>query len=82
MIKILLDTHVLLWAFSDSKKLDRYAREQIATGDNRIFVSLASLWELQIKETLGKIQLPKNFFRKIEMPNLKFCPLLLPISNT
>ena len=48
-MKILLDTHILLWALQDSEELPKSARYMIADPDNEIYYSLASLWEVQIK---------------------------------
>ena len=48
-MKILLDTHILLWALQDSKELPDKARYIIQEEDNSIFYSMASLWEVQIK---------------------------------
>lgn len=61
-MRYLLDTHVLLWAVTDSPELGHEARQKIASDDHVIFLSMASLWELQIKESIGKIILPKDFF--------------------
>jgi len=51
-VRILLDTHVALWAISDSPRLKREARGLIEEPDNRIYVSAASLWEIAIKYAL------------------------------
>ena len=60
-MKILLDTHILLWAVSDSYKLSVKHTELIENPNNIIFISIATLWELTIKQSLGKIDLPENF---------------------
>jgi len=60
-VKILLDTHILLWAISDSDKLSEEHRRIIENPDNVIFISIATLWELTIKQSLGKIDLPDSF---------------------
>lgn len=65
-MKFLLDTHTLLWALADDKRLSPEAKSTIASEENAIFVSIATLWELKIKESLGKIKLPKNFYREIQ----------------
>lgn len=77
MLKLLLDTHVLLWAFSDPKKLSSKAQREIESPENIIFVSLASLWEIQIKESINKIKLPKDFFQKIEPTGFEILPISL-----
>lgn len=54
-MRVLLDTHVLLWWLTDDKSLGDRARSKIEKGENSIFVSVASLWEIAIKQGLGKI---------------------------
>jgi PIN domain nuclease of toxin-antitoxin system len=70
-MKVLLDTHILLWWLSDNDRLSLKARELISNPENDIFVSHVSLWEIQIKVMTGKLQvdlsrlitqLPKNNF--------------------
>jgi len=55
-VKLLLDTHALLWWFTDASELSLKARETIADERNRILVSAASAWELAIKHRLGKLE--------------------------
>ena len=57
-MRLLLDTHVALWAITDSPKLPARARELIAAATNEIFVSAASVWEIAIKHGLGKRLMP------------------------
>lgn len=53
-MKLLLDTHVLLWAAGEPDKLPREAREMLSVPDNALFFSAASLWEVAIKNGLGR----------------------------
>lgn len=54
-MKILLDTHILLWlAFDDKSKLSPQAIELLEDFKNELYFSLASLWEISIKSSLGK----------------------------
>ncbi len=48
-MKLLLDTHVLLWALEDSPKLPLHIRDSIIDINNEIYVSTLSLWEIAIK---------------------------------
>jgi PIN domain nuclease of toxin-antitoxin system len=57
----LLDTHVLLWWLDDNPALSGNARKVISNAANLIFVSAAVIWEIRIKETLGKLEIPKDF---------------------
>ncbi len=54
-MRLLLDTHALLWWLSDDAALGRYVRELIADHSNDILVSVASLWEIQVKVRAGKL---------------------------
>ncbi len=53
-MKLLLDTHALLWADSEPDKLSANARSLLADPTNERILSVASLWEIQIKSMLGK----------------------------
>lgn len=53
-MKILLDTHALIWWFGNEKKLSRRASSIIANQNNTVLVSAAIAWELAIKVNLGK----------------------------
>ena len=54
-MKILLDTHILLWWLSNSKQLPKPAYSIIENPANTIFVSAASLWEIALKQMLDRI---------------------------
>jgi PIN domain nuclease of toxin-antitoxin system len=53
-MRLLLDTHLVLWAMQDSPSLSADAREWINKAD-AVYVSAASLWEISIKATLGRL---------------------------
>ncbi len=57
-MNLLLDTHVALWAITDSPKLGERARELIANPANTVWISVASLWEITIKHSLGRGDMP------------------------
>ncbi len=54
-MRLLLDTHVLLWWFDDDRRLKR-AHDLIADPANAVSVSIVSLWEIAIKSRLGKLK--------------------------
>ena len=54
-MKILLDTHALIWWFGNESKLSRRASSIIANQKNTVLVSAAIAWELAIKVNLGKV---------------------------
>jgi PIN domain nuclease of toxin-antitoxin system len=57
-VNLLLDTHVALWAITDSPRLAAKARDLIAEPANTVWVSVASLWEITIKHSLGRGDMP------------------------
>jgi PIN domain nuclease of toxin-antitoxin system len=59
-MKALLDTHTFLWWNTDDGQLSALAREIIANGDNEIYVSAASAWEISIKAARGRLVLPEE----------------------
>ena len=59
-MKVLLDTHTFLWWITDDNRLSSFAREIITNGDNELFLSAATGWEIAIKAQLGRIKLPKE----------------------
>lgn len=59
-MRLLLDTHVLLWALTDDRRLAPEARAAISDGRNAVFVSAASAWEITIKRALGKLRAPSD----------------------
>ena len=54
-MRLLLDTHALLWWLDGDRRLTRRARTAIADEDNVIFISAASAWEITTKARLGKL---------------------------
>ena len=53
-MRLLLDTHALVWWWTDNKRLPSAARAAIASPDNQVLVSAASMWEIATKHRLGK----------------------------
>ena len=56
-MKLLLDTHVLLWGLAEPRKLGPQARERITDPGSTVWISAASLWEISIKVSLGRLDL-------------------------
>lgn len=59
MNRYLLDTHILIWWLYDLPQLDGAIRNIIANKNNDIVVSVASIWEIEIKKALGKLVIDK-----------------------
>jgi PIN domain nuclease of toxin-antitoxin system len=60
-MRLLLDTHAFLWYYSGSSELSETAKKCIDNPDNEFWVSIASLWEISIKNRIGKLDLNKTF---------------------
>ena len=56
-MKLLLDTHVFIWLASEPERLSEAAARLLLDSDNELCLSVASLWEMQIKLQLGKLSL-------------------------
>lgn len=87
-MKILLDTHVLLWFLNGDKKLSKHQKEIIESSKNLKFISIASLWEISIKLSLNKLKLPldlKSFIQLIDQNGFLILPIelehIIEISN-
>jgi PIN domain nuclease of toxin-antitoxin system len=58
-MRLLLDTHVLLWWHDQPVRLTETAYDAINDPGNDVFLSVVNGWEIQIKAQLGKLMLPK-----------------------
>lgn len=78
-VKILLDTHILLWAIGNTKELSEKVISEIKNPKNEILVSAVSLWEIALKYSIGKLTIS---FEVKDIP--KFCKKmdfeLIPLS--
>jgi PIN domain nuclease of toxin-antitoxin system len=80
-LELLLDTQVLIWAANTPGRLSNVARQALVEPQNILFVSLASIWELQLKVNLDKLHLGytvEDFIAK-QVQDLKI--VLLPIKT-
>ena len=62
---LLLDTHVLLWTMFEPAKLSDTMRTEIPSTHNVVCVSMVSLWEIAIKQSIGKLSIPDIFFETV-----------------
>jgi PIN domain nuclease of toxin-antitoxin system len=74
-MNLLLDTHVLLWWLDDHPSLSRRCRSAIADGNNLIFVSAAVIWEIRIKQALGKLKIPEGFREVLDRQAFNWLPI-------
>ena len=68
----LIDTHILLWWLSNDKKLTKKVKDLIANPENDILVSSVSIWEIVIKKSLNKLNVPDNLKEIVDTSDMKF----------
>lgn len=74
-MRLLLDTHVLLWALLDSERLHPQSRAAIVDGRNEVLVSTASAWEITIKRGLGKLDAPHDLPEQLRNARFEVLPV-------
>jgi PIN domain nuclease of toxin-antitoxin system len=74
-MKLLLDTHVVLWWLDDPALLSTSARTAIADPHNAVLVSAAVAWEIAIKRALGKLTAPSDFETAIQVSGFQALPV-------
>ena len=78
-MRVLVDTHALLWAISGDRRLSKRAHSVLASFANEVFVSAASAWEITTKHRLGKLPsaegLVADFGRIIEQLGFHALPI-------
>jgi len=60
-VKLLLDTHIWIWALDETKKLGRVARREIESPKNDVFLSPVSIWEAHNLERRGRLRAKPSF---------------------
>ncbi|MBU0992278.1 MAG: type II toxin-antitoxin system VapC family toxin [Proteobacteria bacterium] len=78
-MNILLDTHVLIWALENNPTLSDKAVAAIINADNIVFVSAASVWEIGIKRSMGKLEAPDNLLEEVSLH--RFTPLPINLNH-
>jgi PIN domain nuclease of toxin-antitoxin system len=71
-MNLLLDTHVLLWWLDDNRMLSKKGRNAISDPNNLIILSSVVIWEIRIKQALGKLEIPPDFFLVLKNQNFEF----------
>jgi PIN domain nuclease of toxin-antitoxin system len=66
-MRILLDTHIFIWIATEPERLSPRYTESIIDRQNSLFLSLASIWEIQIKVALGKLDLIGDLATTVDM---------------
>jgi len=78
-MQLLIDTHILIWFLEGNKLLSKLRRQIIADEQNDIFISIASLWEMAIKISVGKLTLAKSLadvIKQIAVEDIEVLPIL------
>ena len=78
-MNLLLDSHTFVWAHEEPHKLSVNSALEILNPSNQIFLSIASVWELQIKIALGKFRFSDTLENVIAQEQLKNDLHILPI---
>ena len=76
-MKLLLDTHTLIWWLANNPTLSQAAKKAISNPDNLVFVSAASAWEIAIKKSLGKLDAPDDLELQIDQHNFHSLPITI-----
>lgn len=74
-MKLLIDTHLLLWWLTNDPALPSAAHTLIADPDHAVFVSAVSMWEIWLKQSLGKLRLPEHFDERVAKEPFENLPL-------
>ena len=74
-MRILIDTHLLLWWLNNDDQLSVTARNLIENPSNTILVSAVTTWEIWLKNGIGKLELPDNFEEVLDQEEFESLPL-------
>lgn len=75
-MKILLDTHIIIWLVKTPEQLSQSTLDTLANNNNDLYYSLASIWELAIKSSIGRIQLDISILLKmLQQNNIESLPI-------
>ena len=78
-MQLLIDTHILIWFLEGNKLLSKSRRQIVADSQNNVFISIASLWEMAIKTSIGKLTLAKplaDVIKQIAAEDIEILPIL------
>jgi PIN domain nuclease of toxin-antitoxin system len=67
-VRILLDTQIFLWFIAGDSRLDEYSRELIENSEHERYLSIGSIWEITIKSSLGRLDVPLPVSRLVRDP--------------
>lgn len=76
-MRLLVDTHVVLWALTTPERLSAPARAALVAPRNTLYLSAASAWEMEIKRATGKLRTPASFDDELARLRLEELPVRL-----
>ena len=71
----LIDTQIFIWAMEENKKLPLKIRSILQDPETEIFLSVASVWEIVIKQAKGKLMTPKNIEESVRQTGFNILPI-------
>jgi PIN domain nuclease of toxin-antitoxin system len=74
-VRLLLDTHILLWWLADDPSLPAAAAKAIASADNVVIISAASAWEIAIKKAAGRLEAPDDLLDALDANDFDILPI-------
>jgi PIN domain nuclease of toxin-antitoxin system len=66
IVRVMLDTHALIWALEGSRRLSAVARRVIENARNEVLVSAVSAWEIAIKRSMGRLRAPDDLIEAVD----------------
>ncbi|MCG3198933.1 MAG: type II toxin-antitoxin system VapC family toxin [Candidatus Omnitrophica bacterium] len=78
-MRLLLDTHVLLWSLFDESLLSPATIRLLKDPDSLVMVSAVSAWEISIKQSIGKLRIPQHWYEVVE--EIGYTPLTIRVDH-
>lgn len=75
--RFLLDTHIFIWWADEPARLSRRTRELLEAPENDLYLSIASAWEIAIKEAVGKLSLGATIYYAVDKAGVELLPISL-----
>ena len=80
-MNLLLDTHAVLWWLSDDPTLSEAARVAISDPENTVYLSAVVIWEMRIRQGIGKLDLPDDFEEVVDDQAFSKLPVTVDHAN-
>lgn len=81
-MNLLLDTHAVLWWLDDDPTLSDAARAEISDPENTVYLSAVAVWEMRIKQGIGKLDLPDDFDEVLDGQAFSKLPVTVDHAHT